>query len=167
MRERAKRRACFFKRKKGKCVKNRSSFCHAVVPPALLCLSPSPPLTAFVSLPPIPLPLSPPHVSLICFPSKSSSYFIPFPVNAVSFCVCVCLCVCVCKPSCCLSLSLSDVQQLLEGSFSLPLKHTHTHALSLLSYAPALTYFPNAPFLAPSHFFQFSPRVSRPVFSLY
>ena len=100
-------------------------------PPLSLSLSPSHRLclsTAFLRILPSLSKFSTPHprppVSLICFPSKSSSYFIPFLVNAVSPHY---MCVSVCKPSRCLSLSLSDVQQLLEGTFSLPLKHTHSH----------------------------------------
>lgn len=114
----------------------------------LSCSSPTcPPLFRSLSLS-LMLPLSlylpslsPVHISLICFPSKSSSFFIPFPVRAVSVCVCVCTdCECVCKSS--LFLSLSDVQQLLEGSFSFAhSKRTHTYAQP--SFAPALTYFPN------------------------
>lgn len=94
-----------------------------------LSLALSSPLTSFVSLPPFPVSASLPlllHVSLICFPSKSSSYFIPFPVNAVYVCVCVCVSVFAVSLSF-FFLSLSDVQQLLEGSFSLPLKHSSTH----------------------------------------
>lgn len=121
----------FFRGKKGS--EKKGGICQEQIL-ILSCSSPtcpslrlalSSPLTSFVSLPPFPVSASLPlllHVSLICFPSKSSSYFIPFPVNAVYVCVWVCL------PSRCLFfLSLSDVQQLLEGSFSLPLKHSSTH----------------------------------------
>lgn len=125
----------FFYEKKARCVKNRSSFCHAAVPPALPSLPPSQllslclPFLLLFPLISLSLSLSPSpslHVSLICFPPKFSSLFIPFPVNAVSFCVRVC------KPARCLSLSFSDVQQLLEGSFFLPYTrapaYTHTCA---------------------------------------
>lgn len=84
----------FFYEKKARCVKNRSSFCHAAVPIALL----SPPL-AFVSLPPIAAALSTHLLLSFSLPShlfdlpppKFSSLFIPFPVNAVSVCVCECV----------------------------------------------------------------------------
>lgn len=147
----------FFYEKKARCVKNRSSFCHAAVPPALLSLPP--PLSAFVSLPTLPaalsahLPLSfslllPPFTSLwFVFPPNSPVFLFPF-LSMLFLSVCVR----VCKPARCLSLSLSDVQQLLEGSFFLPYTraraYTHTHMRAHLSFAQDLTYFLN------SYFFQ-------------
>lgn len=123
-REERKQEERFFKRKGERCVKNRSSFCHAAVPPAFLSL---PTLAAFVSLPPIPAPLSI-HLPLSLLshlfdlfpPPKSSSPFIPYPVIAVAL-----LCVRLCKLSCCLSLSLSDVQQLHKESF-FPLSNSYS-----------------------------------------
>lgn len=109
----------------------------------LSCSSPtcpplSPPPSAFVSLPTLPaalsahLPLSfslllPPFTSLwFVFPPNSPVFLFPF-LSMLFLSVCVR----VCKPARCLSLSLSDVQQLLEGSFFLPYTraraYTHTH----------------------------------------
>lgn len=120
-------------RKKGKCVKNKSSFCHAVVPPALHSLPLSLPLSLFVSLPFLPLSVSPPPSCLFdLFSLQILQLFYSLPCQCCFFlCACVCVRESVCKRSRCLSLSLSDVQQLLKGSFSLPLTHSHKHTLIL------------------------------------
>lgn len=135
----------FFKRKGERCVKSRSSFCHAAVPPAFLAL---PTLTAYVSLPPIPAPLSI-HLPLSLLShlfdmfSLQSPPVLLFPTLSLLL---LSMCVRLCKLSRCLSLSLSDVQQLHKESFFSSLKHV------LLSYAPDLACFPDSHF-SPAHFF--------------
>lgn len=132
---------------------------HSVMQQSHLPSSLFPPLSAFVSLPTLPaalsahLPLSfslllPPFTSLwFVFPPNSPVFLFPF-LSMLFLSVCVR----VCKPARCLSLSLSDVQQLLEGSFFLPYTraraYTHTHMRTHLSFAQDLTYFLN------SYFFQ-------------
>lgn len=117
----------FFKRKGERCVKNRSSFCHAAVPPAFLSL---PTLTAYVSLPPIPDPLSI-HLPLSLLShlfdlfSPQSPPFLLFPTLSLLL---LSMCVRLCKLSRCLSLSLSDVQQLHKESFFF-LSQTRTFVL--------------------------------------
>lgn len=129
-------------RKRGEYVKNRSSFCHAVVPPALLSVLLSLPLL-------LPLSLYLPFLCLLPCLSFFTSLWFVFPPNppVILFpslsmrCMCVCVCECVCrlavfffKPLWCTTAPWGELFSPFQT-----LKHTHTQ----ISYAPALTYFPN------------------------
>lgn len=115
-------------------VMQQSHLPSSLSPPHSFCLSAYPPCCSFRSSPSLFLALLlPPFTSLwFVFPPNSPVFLFPF-LSMLFLSVCVR----VCKPARCLSLSLSDVQQLLEGSFFLPYTsaraytHTcaHTHPL--------------------------------------